>query len=75
MQQWPYQIVFKPTSDVPDVVLRQAASPDQATVAFHEERERLQRHRAVGELVVLRLSGEPRTLLREPLWVFRPHRP
>ncbi len=75
MQQWPYQIVFKPTSDDPDVVLRQAASPDQATVAFHEERERLQRHRAVGELVVLRLSGEPCTLLREPLWVFRPHRP
>lgn len=67
MQEMPYQIVFKPAPDAPDMVLRRAASPDQATLAYHEERERLWRQHAGGELFMLCVSGERRTLLREPL--------
>jgi hypothetical protein len=49
------------------VVLRRAATPDQATVAYHEERERLWRRHADGELFMLWVRGERRTLLHEPI--------
>jgi hypothetical protein len=67
MPDMPYQIVFKPAPDAPDVVLRRAATPDQATVAYHEERERLWRQHAAGELAMLWVIGEQRTLLHEPI--------
>jgi hypothetical protein len=61
----PYQIIFKPTSDAQDVVLRQAATPDQATMAYHAERERLLTQGAAGELLVRRGSDDPQPMLRE----------
>ena len=49
------------------VVLHSAPTADEATIAFHQARERLVQDRVQGELRVVHHGGETRTVLREPV--------
>jgi hypothetical protein len=49
------------------IVLAAAATADEATLAFEAERQRLQRERRSGVLLVRRRNGAWTTVLREPV--------
>jgi hypothetical protein len=49
------------------VVLDSAADANQATIAFHQTRQRLIHEQARGELVMVQHNRGARMLLREPL--------
>lgn len=62
-----YRIVYRPVPESPEQLLRRTADPDQATISYHEALNRLKREQAHGEVLLQRINGEPRTLLREQL--------
>jgi hypothetical protein len=62
-----YRIVYRPVPERPEQLLRRTTDPDQATLSYHEALNRLKREHAHGEVVLLRINGESRTLLREQL--------
>ena len=49
------------------VVLRTAADPNEATMAFHEELRRLRTEGATGELLMRKHDQTHHPLLRQPL--------
>ena len=49
------------------VVLDSAPDPNQATIAYHQMRQRLLHERVRGELVIVQHNQGARMLLREPL--------
>jgi hypothetical protein len=49
------------------VVLDSAPDPNQATIAFHQTRQRLIQEQVRGELVMVQHNRGARMLLREPL--------
>ncbi len=76
-----FNVVLATAHPTQAVVLRSAPDADHATIAFHQERERLIQDRAVGELAVVHHDDAARTLLRErlgtgppPLGPVRQHR-
>ena len=62
-----FTVVLANEATAEAVVLHSAPTADQATIAFHQARQRLIQDRAVGELVVVHHDEHARTLLREPL--------
>lgn len=62
-----YRIVYRPVPESPDQLLRRTTDPDQATLSYHEALVRLKREHANGEVLLERINGEQRTLLREQL--------
>jgi hypothetical protein len=62
-----FNIVHRSIPESWEVLLQRAATPDQATVLYHDELSRLKRERAHGEVVLVRTNGEQQTMLREPL--------
>ncbi len=67
-----FNVVLATAHPVQAVVLHSVPDADQATIAFHQERERLIQERAVGELVVVQHADATRTLLRERLGTAAP---
>jgi len=62
-----FEVVWQTASAGDPVVLRSFADPDHATLAFHEELQRLTRQGAAGELHMRKPHGAPSPLLRQPL--------
>jgi hypothetical protein len=62
-----FQIVLVPRAGPFLIVLAAAATADEATLAFEAERQRLQRERRSGVLLVRRRNGAWTTVLREPV--------
>lgn len=62
-----FRIVHRPIPESRGLLLQRAANHDRATVLYHEELRRLQHERAYGEVALLRVDGEQRTMLRESL--------
>jgi hypothetical protein len=62
-----FEIVFLAAAADEPLVLRATADPNTATLAFHEELQRLTTQGATGELVVLNYHGAAIPLLRQPL--------
>jgi hypothetical protein len=62
-----FTVVLADEATATAVVLHSAANADQATIAFHQTRERLLQDRTVGELVVVHHHDRSRLLLRERL--------
>ena len=62
-----FTVVLAPADSAEPVVLDSAADADQATIAFHQTRQRLLRDRVRGELVMVQHDQDARALLREPL--------
>ena len=62
-----FDIVLQPSRPDEPVVLRSAVDPNQATVAFQEEFERLTAEGTLGELVMLRCNAISTPILRQPL--------
>ena len=61
-----FEVVLQaPAADAP-IVLRSSADPNTATLAFHEEFQRLTTQRATGELLLRRSSNVQHPLLRQP---------
>ena len=63
----PFAIVLRADEAAAPVVLQSARDADEATVAFHSERQRLKQCRVVGDLLLMRQGKGARKLLREPL--------
>ena len=62
-----FEVVLQPaTADAP-IVLRSSADPNTATLAFHEEFQRLTTQRASGELLLRQSTNVQNPLLRQPL--------
>ena len=62
-----FDVVLQPAFPDAPIVLRSAVDPNQATLAFHEELQRLTTQGAIGELILLRYNDVPTRLLRHPL--------
>ena len=62
-----FDIVLNAAGACGSVVLQTAYGPDWATLVFHEEWQRLTQDQVVGDLLLVRLGAEARTLLRERL--------
>jgi hypothetical protein len=62
-----FDVVLQPSLPEAPIVLRSAIDPNQATLAFHEELQRLTTQGAIGELILLRYNDVPTRLLRHPL--------
>jgi hypothetical protein len=62
-----FDVVLQPSLPDEPIVLRSVADPNHATLAFHEELERLTVERAMGELVMLRYNDMAKRILRQPL--------
>jgi hypothetical protein len=62
-----FTVVLAHEATATAVVLDSARDADQATIAFHQTRQRLLRDRVQGELVMVQHDQDARTLLREPL--------
>ena len=62
-----FNIVLANEDTVEAVVLDSAPDADQATIAFHQARQRLIQERVRGELVIVHHNRGARMLLREPL--------
>ena len=60
-----FAVVLQASSTDEPIVLRATADPNTATMAFHEELQRLTTQGATGELIVLKHQGVP--ILRQPL--------
>ena len=63
----PFDVVFTAGEGAEFVLLQSVPTADEATIAFHQARERLTQNQVVGELLVVHRDGDTRTLLREPL--------
>ena len=68
-----FAIILQPATADEQVVLQAAPDPNRATLVLHQERARLLQAGVVGELRVIRVNGETRTLLRERLRLERRH--
>ena len=62
-----FNVVLATATPVTAVVLHSAPTADAATIAFHQERDRLVRDRVMGELQVVHHDDETRMVLRDPL--------
>lgn len=62
-----FQILHRPLPEGAPLLLQRASSPERATTYFHDELARLTHEQAYGELLVVRLTDPPRTVLRQPL--------
>ena len=62
-----FKVVWQASSGAEHIVLRSTADPNTATLAFHEELERLATQGATGELLVLNHVGARSPVLRQPL--------
>jgi hypothetical protein len=62
-----FNVVLATDDPVAAVVLHSAPTADEATIAFHQERQRLIQDVVRGELLVVHHHDETRMLLREPL--------
>ena len=63
-----FEVVLQASSaDEPIIVLRSTADPNLATMAFHEELQRLTIQGAVGELHMRKHHGTRPPILRQPL--------
>ena len=62
-----FDVVLQPSLPDAPIVLRSTVDPNQATLAFHEELQRLTTQGAIGELIMLRYNNVPKRLLRQPL--------
>ena len=62
-----FEVVLQSSSADEPIVLRTATDPNEATMAFHQELQRLRTQGATGE-VLMRIDDQPqRPLLRQPL--------
>ena len=62
-----FNIVLASVDTVEAVVLDSVPDANQATIAYHQTRQRLTDERVRGELVMVQHNPEARILLREPL--------
>ena len=62
-----FNVVLANEDTAEAVVLDSAPDADQATIAFHQARQRLIHERVRGELVIVQHNRDARLLLREPL--------
>ena len=62
-----FHVVLATDDPVGAVVLHSAPTADEATIAFHQARQRLIQDVVRGELLVVHHADETRMLLREPL--------
>ena len=62
-----FEVVLQPPAADAPIVLRSSADPNTATLAFHEEFQRLTTQRATGELILRQPSNVQHPLLRQPL--------
>ena len=62
-----FNVVLATWDPVEAVVLHSAPTANEATIAFHQARERLVQDGLLGELQVVHHNDETRTVLREPL--------
>ncbi len=62
-----FDVVLQPSFPDEPIVLRSAADPNRATMAFHEELQRLTSQGAMGELIMLKHNDVPKRILRHPL--------
>ena len=67
-----FEIVFLPDTNEAPIPLESAGDADQATMAFHEQVQRLMREGTSGELVIVNRHGKQDSLqgipvLRQPL--------
>jgi hypothetical protein len=62
----PFADILRPRDATPPVILQSARDADQATIAFHAERQRLTQRRVEGDLLLMR-QQKAWALLWEPL--------
>jgi hypothetical protein len=62
-----FEVVLQPSLPDEPIVLRSTVDPNHATVAFHQELERLTAQRAMGELILMRYNDFSKRILRQPL--------
>jgi hypothetical protein len=67
-----FEIVFRPDSDEAPIPLESVGDANQATMAFHDQVQRLTREGTPGELVIMNRNGnqdsvEGSAVLRQPL--------
>ena len=62
-----FTILLASEATMEAVVLHSTPTADQATIAFHDARQRLIQNQTVGELVVVHHAEHARVLLRELL--------
>ncbi len=62
-----FEVVLQPSLPDEPIVLRSTVDPNDATVAFHQELERLTAQRAMGELILMRHNRISKRILRQPL--------
>ena len=62
-----FEVVLQPSLPDEPIVLRSTVDPNDATVAFHQELERLTAQRAMGELILMRYNRISKRILRQPL--------
>ena len=62
-----FEVVLQPPAADAPIVLRSSADPNTATLAFHEEFQRLTTQQATGELLLRKVTNVQNLLLRQPL--------
>lgn len=62
-----FEIMLKLPATEKPIALRATSDPNQATMAFHTELQRLKQERTEGELIVVQRRGEDLAVLRQPL--------
>jgi len=62
----PFAVILRTHDAAEPVILQSARDADGATIAFQTEKQRLQRRRVVGDLLLVQ-QKKAQTLLREPL--------
>ena len=62
-----FEVVLQASSADEPIVLRSAADPNNATIAFHEELQRLTTQGATGELLMWNHRKGHTPILRQPL--------
>ena len=63
----PFEVMLNQPHTCKPVVVRSAQDANGATLAFHEEWQRLRQDQAAGDLLLVQYAEEPRTLFWEPL--------
>jgi hypothetical protein len=63
----PFEVVLELPFARKPVLVRSAPDADSATLAFHEEWQRLRENQAEGDLLLVCQDEEARTVLRERL--------
>lgn len=62
-----FEIILKLPAPGKPIALRSTSDPNQATMAFHTELQRLKQERTEGELIVVQHGGQEQAVLRLPL--------